>query len=116
MKIVVFGANGATGRLLTGQALAAGHEVTAVTRRPADFPLADERLTVAEADVDDALAVRRVVEGAEAVLSTLGVPFTRKADHRLQRRCQAHCRRHVSLRHQEIGCGQLQRHRATPSR
>jgi putative NADH-flavin reductase len=78
MKIVVFGSHGATGRLLTGQALAAGHEVTAVTRRPADFPLTHDRLTVAEADVHDALAVRRVVEGAAAVLSTLGVPFTRK--------------------------------------
>ena len=36
MRIVVFGANGATGRLLTRQALAAGHQVAAVTRsRPA---------------------------------------------------------------------------------
>ena len=32
MRIVIFGANGLTGRLLTEQALAAGHHVTAVTR------------------------------------------------------------------------------------
>ena len=78
MRITVFGANGATGRLLTGQALAAGHEITAVTRQPAGFPVRHERLTVAEADVHDAGAVSRAIEGADAVLSVLGVPFTRR--------------------------------------
>lgn len=78
MRIVVFGANGPTGRLLTGQALEAGHEVVAVTRRPEEFPLRHARLTVAGADVHDGEAVDRVVAGADAVLSALGVPFTRK--------------------------------------
>jgi putative NADH-flavin reductase len=78
MKIVVFGANGQTGRLLTGQALDAGHDAVAVTRRPAEFPITHERLTVVEADVYDALAVDHAVEAADVVLSTLGVPFTRK--------------------------------------
>ncbi len=78
MRIVVFGANGQTGRVLTEQALAAGHEVVAVTRKPADFPIAHERLSIAAADVYDAQAVDRAVEGADVVLSTLGVPFTRK--------------------------------------
>ena len=78
MKIVIFGANGATGRLLTRQALAAGHQVAAVTRRPAEFPVTHERLSVVEADVHDTQAVGRAVEGADVVLSTLGVPFTRK--------------------------------------
>jgi nucleoside-diphosphate-sugar epimerase len=78
MRIVIFGANGPTGRLLTSQALVAGHEVTAVTRRPTEFPLDDERLRVAGADVHDRRAVDGVVAGADVVLSTLGVPFTRK--------------------------------------
>jgi putative NADH-flavin reductase len=78
MRLVVFGANGATGRLLTRQTLAAGHQVVAVTRRPAGFPIAHGRLSVVEADVHDAQAVDRAVEGADAVLSTLGVPYTRK--------------------------------------
>jgi putative NADH-flavin reductase len=77
MRIVIFGANGQTGRLLTGQALAAGHEVVAVTRRPAEFPMTHDRLTVVEADARDAPAVDRAVKGADAVLSALGVPFTR---------------------------------------
>lgn len=78
MRIVVFGANGQTGRLLTEQALVAGHDVAAVTRRPAEFPLTHDRLAVAHADAHDAQAVNRAVEGADVVLSALGVPFTRK--------------------------------------
>jgi putative NADH-flavin reductase len=78
MKIVIFGANGATGRLLTAQALDADHQVVAVTRQPAGFPVIHERLSVAEADVHDAQAADRAVEGADVALSTLGVPFTRK--------------------------------------
>ena len=79
MDIAIFGANGQTGRLLTGQALAAGHRVVAATRRPDDFPLSDPKLTVAAADVRDAAAVTEVVAGVDAVLSTLGVSFTREA-------------------------------------
>lgn len=52
----------------------------AVTRRPAEFPIAHDRLTVLEADVCDAPAVDRAVEGADVVLSALGVPFTRNQD------------------------------------
>jgi putative NADH-flavin reductase len=78
MRIVVFGANGPTGRLLVSQALAAGHWVTAVTRRPDEFPQRHPHLTVAAADVLNQLAVDTVVAGADAVLSTLGAPFGRR--------------------------------------
>jgi uncharacterized protein YbjT (DUF2867 family) len=78
MDIVVFGANGQTGRLLTRQALVAGHRVVAVTRNPADFPMTDPDLTVAGVDVREAAAVAEVVADADAVLSTLGVSFTRQ--------------------------------------
>jgi putative NADH-flavin reductase len=77
VKLVVFGANGETGRLVTAQAIAEGHTVTAVTRRPEDFPLSDRRLRVTGADVLDPAAVERCVAGQEAVISTLGVPFGR---------------------------------------
>ena len=78
MRIVIFGANGQTGRLATRRALDAGHTTVAVTRRPGAFPFSDPALTVAGADVHDADAVGDVVEDADAVLSTLGVPFTRE--------------------------------------
>ncbi|MFJ9713765.1 NAD(P)-dependent oxidoreductase [Streptomyces sp. NPDC101234] len=78
MRIVIFGANGGTGRQLAQQALKGGHEVVAVTRNPHSFPIAATRLTVARADVHDRAATARVVEGSEVVLSTLGVQFSRK--------------------------------------
>jgi putative NADH-flavin reductase len=78
MNITIFGANGPTGRLLTQQALDAGHRVVAATRRPAEFPIAHAGLTVAEVDVYDRAAVSDVVRGSDAVLSTLGVPYSRK--------------------------------------
>lgn len=79
MKLVIFGANGQTGRLATAIALGAGHDVVAVTRRPGEFPLAGPRPTVAGADARDAAAVRPLVEGVDTVVSTLGVTFTRGA-------------------------------------
>ena len=79
MRLVIFGANGQTGRLATAIALGAGHEVIAVTRRPGEFPLTGSGLTVAEADVRVRRAVRPLVHGADAVVSTLGVTFTRDA-------------------------------------
>ncbi|MFD3589271.1 NAD(P)-dependent oxidoreductase [Streptomyces sp. NPDC058683] len=78
MKLVVFGANGPTGRQVTAQAIAEGHTVTAVTRHPEEFPLRDPRLRVAGADVLDPGAVERAVAGQDAVISTLGVPYGRK--------------------------------------
>ena len=77
MNIVVFGANGPTGRLLTQQALDAGHRVTALTRRSADFPLAHPSLTVVQGDVLDATDVDAVLEGQDVALSALGVPYGR---------------------------------------
>jgi putative NADH-flavin reductase len=72
MRIAVFGAGGPTGRQLVQQALAAGHEVTAVTRRPPGFaPQAG--LTVTGVDATDADAVEEVVAGHKVVLSALGV-------------------------------------------
>jgi putative NADH-flavin reductase len=78
MRIAVFGANGPTGRLLTGQALTAGHHVVAATRHPEQFPLTHERLEVEPVDIHDPVAVAATVDGCDAVLSSLGVPFTRQ--------------------------------------
>jgi nucleoside-diphosphate-sugar epimerase len=77
MKLVIFGSNGPTGRLATGRALAAGHSVVAVTRRPGEFPIEHPQLTVVEGDVRNDSAVLEAVAGADAVISVLGVPFTR---------------------------------------
>ena len=75
LRIVIFGANGPTGRLLTECCLSAGHDTAVVTRHPDSFPLADTHLRVIGAYVLDPDAADAVVEGNDAVLSCLGVPF-----------------------------------------
>jgi uncharacterized protein YbjT (DUF2867 family) len=78
VKLVIFGANGPTGRQATQQAIAAGHTITAITRHPEEFPLSHPRLRLVGADVRDPAAVERAVAGQEAVVSALGVPFGRQ--------------------------------------
>jgi putative NADH-flavin reductase len=77
MKLAVFGANGPTGRLLTQMAVDEGHDVVAFTRRPDAFPFEHPRLEVAGGDVHDSAVVAAVIEGTDAVVSTLGVPFAK---------------------------------------
>lgn len=71
-KLVVFGATGGTGRELVAQALAAGHAVTAVARRPEAIAINDPRLTVRRAEVLDAASVASAIAGHDVVLSALG--------------------------------------------
>lgn len=78
MDLVVFGANGPTGRQVVRQALAADHHVRAVTRKPDEFPPSSSQLTVVTADVTDADAVARALADSQAVISTFGVPYSRK--------------------------------------
>ena len=71
MKIAVFGASGRTGNLLTERALAGGHTVTALLRRPAEFPFR-ERVRVVAGDAFDSAAISETLVDAEVVLSALG--------------------------------------------
>lgn len=73
MKLCVFGASGPVGRALVGQALAAGHHVTAVTRHPESYGLTAPRLSVVGGDVLDPHAVSAAIGGADAVVCTVGV-------------------------------------------
>jgi putative NADH-flavin reductase len=77
MKLAVFGANGPTGRLVTRLALDEGHEVVAFTRHPDTFPFEHPHLEIVAGDVHDVVAVTAAVERADAVISTLGVPFAK---------------------------------------
>ena len=72
MKLAVFGPTGSTGEQIVRRALAAGHEVTAVARRPGAVAPADPRLRVVAGDVLDPASLRGGVVGADAVLSALG--------------------------------------------
>ncbi len=72
-RLVVFGATGGTGRALVEQALAAGHTVTAVARRPEAVGLQHARLTVLAGDVLTPASLEPAIAGHDAVLSALGV-------------------------------------------
>ncbi|NKQ54949.1 NAD(P)H-binding protein [Amycolatopsis sp. K13G38] len=73
MKLTVFGATGGTGVEVVRQALAAGHQVTAVVRDPArlDVP-AHARLDVVTADVLDPPSIESAISGRDVVISALG--------------------------------------------
>jgi putative NADH-flavin reductase len=72
MKLTVFGATGGIGQEIVRQALASGHEVTAVVRDPARLTVRGAGLEVFRADLTDPEAVRPAVAGRDAVLSGLG--------------------------------------------
>jgi len=73
MNLAIFGATGATGTCLTEQALAAGHEVTAIVRDPARLSVpAQPRLWVVTADVMDPAAISPAMSAATAVITALG--------------------------------------------
>jgi putative NADH-flavin reductase len=79
VNIVVFGANGPTGRLVVRLALEGGHAVTAVTRNPQSFPFRDARLRVEAGDVLESESIGPLLAGQDAVLSALGVPYGKQA-------------------------------------
>lgn len=73
MKLTILGATGATGTALTGQALAAGHQVTAVVRDPARLVVpAHPALRTITADVMDPACIADAIAGADAVISAVG--------------------------------------------
>lgn len=71
MHFALFGATGRTGQPFLDQALDAGHTLTALARTPSALAPRDG-LAVVQGDVLDREAVGRVVEGADAVVLTLG--------------------------------------------
>lgn len=73
MKIAIFGATGIVGRAITKEALAQGYEVTVLTRDARKVKEAGGRLTVVEGDVNDRNTVRKVLEGQDAVIQSLGI-------------------------------------------
>jgi putative NADH-flavin reductase len=71
VKLTVFAATGRVGHALVEQALAAGHDVTAVVRDPGKLTPGVRAVTADLAKADPA-AMESAVAGADAVLSGLG--------------------------------------------
>jgi putative NADH-flavin reductase len=72
MKLAVLGATGSVGREHVTQALAAGHEVTALVRQQPNPGEIDGRVALVVGDAMKVDAVNRVVDGNDAVVSALG--------------------------------------------
>ncbi len=77
MRIAVVGATGRTGLQVVDQALARGHQVTALARRPEVISCRDESLVTAAVDVLDRAALVKGLAGCAAVVSTLGIGTSR---------------------------------------
>jgi len=72
VKLTIFAATGGIGRQILEQAVAAGHDVTAVVRNPRSLPSTSARVVVADLAAADPAALQSAVSGADAVLSGLG--------------------------------------------
>ncbi len=72
MKLTIFGATGAIGRQLIGQALGAGDQVVAFVRNPARIGVSHALLTIVQGDLSDSAAIQAAVNGSDAVISLLG--------------------------------------------
>ena len=79
MKVLVVGATGRTGRLLTRGALERGHEVTALVRSPEKLGDLAGRVRVVAGDVLDGGVVSDAVDGCEAVLVALSAAHRKGA-------------------------------------
>jgi len=71
MKLTIFAATGGIGRQLLQQAVAAGHDVTAVVRNPQKLS-GQVRVVTADLAAADPAVLESAVDGADAVLSGLG--------------------------------------------
>jgi putative NADH-flavin reductase len=72
MRLLVTGASGKTGHEVVRQAIAAGHEVTALVRDPTRLTIRGQHLTVFEGDVLNTHDLESALAGQDAVISTLG--------------------------------------------
>lgn len=72
MKVAILGASGKTGKPLIEQALSGGHEVIALARSPEKIAFDDPRVIKRQADAFDAESVIAALEGADAVITTVG--------------------------------------------
>jgi putative NADH-flavin reductase len=78
MKITIFGANGQIGQLLVKQALDAGYDVTAYTRRPNALNIEHEKLQSVVGSLTDQEKLKEAIIGRDAVLSALGPAMSMK--------------------------------------
>ena len=77
MKLLVLGATGMVGKVVTRQALSRGHMVTALVRNPQKLGDMESKITVLNGEYFDHQALSNALKGVDAVLTTIGPPMKR---------------------------------------
>ncbi len=77
MNILIFGASGAIGILLTQQALEKGHHVKAFVRNPDKLKITHPYLQIVKGELSDIAAIQDCVKGSDVIVSVLGPPLVR---------------------------------------
>ena len=72
IKIAVLGGGGRTGKYLVTQLLGHGYNIKLLLRSPENFQLESPLIEIIKGDAIDAEAVRLLVQGCQAVISTVG--------------------------------------------
>lgn len=71
-KIAVIGGGGRTGQYLVNQLIEKGYSLKLLLRHPGDFTIQSPLIEIVHGDVLDAEAVRILLDGCGAILSTVG--------------------------------------------
>jgi putative NADH-flavin reductase len=78
LQILVIGGTSGTGLEVVKLALARGHKVTAMSRRPQRMRLTHENLEARQGDILDVAAVKAAVKNKDAVVNAVGIKPTRE--------------------------------------
>jgi uncharacterized protein YbjT (DUF2867 family) len=84
MNVILFGATGNIGRLVTDELLKAGHKVTAFARTPENLKIQDYSLRYHKGNVLEPKDVFEAVDGHDAVVIALGAGMSRTSTVRSQ--------------------------------
>jgi len=74
MKVAILGGSGKAGRFLVKQVSEAGYQIRLLLRNPEKLKLSWERIEFLQGDARDFPAIKSLLQGCDAVLSTLGQP------------------------------------------
>lgn len=80
MKVLVFGASGATGHEIVERALTGGHRVTGYVRDPARLGIAHPELAVVQGELAGRDTLAEAIAGQDVVVSALGVGKPLRSD------------------------------------
>lgn len=82
MKIAIIGSTGFVGKILLSKATGRGHKVKALVRNPEKLGDFKNKVEAVKGDMFVSADLKKLVEGADAVISVAGPPMAGKFDYR----------------------------------